>query len=302
VRRVGSPASRQSSTPPAAENQDHTAGFLSTSSLLPPAEFPTFNPSSTPVDWVRPVAAPFDPHTGAWHVYSGQAELSYKRLTRTIDLSSATSGALNFWASYDTEPGWDFLFVEAHEVGTDNWTTLPDVNGHTGTEPGDSCAAGWHDIHPWLEHYQTFDPVAGTCTATGTSGAWNAASGNSGGWVPWSVDLSAFAGKQVEVSISYASDWFFQGLGVFVDDASVEANGATVASTSFESGLDGWTVAGPAPGSAPGATDWERTQRTIDEGAVAVTRDTVYAGFGLEGLSPAARNDFVKRAMKHLLG
>ena len=39
---------------------------------------------------------------------------------------------------------------------------------------------------------------------TGTTGAWNAATGNSGGFQDWNVDLSAFAGKQVEVSITYA--------------------------------------------------------------------------------------------------
>jgi hypothetical protein len=33
-----------------------------------------------------------------------------------------------------------------------------------------------------------------------------------------------------------------------------------------------------------------------------VTTDTVYAGFGLEGLPPAGRNEFVTRSMDHLLG
>jgi hypothetical protein len=33
---------------------------------------------------------------------------------------------------------------------------------------------------------------------------------------------------------------------------------------------------------------------------VTTTRDSVYAGFGLEALTPAARDDFVKRAMRQL--
>ena len=33
-----------------------------------------------------------------------------------------------------------------------------------------------------------------------------------------------------------------------------------------------------------------------------VTTDTVYTGFGLEGLAPAVRDDFVKRAMNQLIG
>ena len=38
---------------------------------------------------------------------------------------------LSFWVKRDTEPNWDFFFVEAHTVGVDDWTTLPDVNGHS---------------------------------------------------------------------------------------------------------------------------------------------------------------------------
>ncbi len=281
--------------PGSAGNQVHTASFLATSSFLPPAKYPQFGGSAT-VDWLRPGGAPFDPNTGAYYVYSGRSDVAYKRLTRTVDLTGATSGKLTFFTSYDTEPDWDFLFVEAHEVGTDNWTTLPDANGHTATGTGDSCAGEWRDLHPQLNHYQGAD-----CSPTGTTGSWHGATGPSGGWQEWSIDLSAYAGKQVEVSISYASDWATQGLGVFVDDARVIVNGATVAETSFEDGLGGWTIAGPPPGSQPTPT-YARSLTAFDEGAVVITRDTVYTGFGLEGLDPATRNDFVARAMRHLLG
>ncbi len=50
-------------------------------------------------------------------------------------------------------------------------------------------------------------PGTTACTAGGTTGRWYAASGNSNGWQEWDMDLSAFAGKQVEVSISYVTDW-----------------------------------------------------------------------------------------------
>jgi len=56
----------------------------------------------------------------------------------------------------------DFQFVEAHTVGQDDWTTLPDQNGHTDQNTGESCPEGWHtdpsdEIHPFLAHYQTFN-------------------------------------------------------------------------------------------------------------------------------------------------
>ncbi|MBP2703252.1 immune inhibitor A [Microbispora sp. RL4-1S] len=284
-----------------ADNQDHTSAFVTTSSVLPPDRFPQFA-SAAPLKWQYGGGAPFSSHTGSWSVQSGQADASYKRLTRTIDLTGHTSGSLSFWTSYDTEPGWDFLTVEAHTVGQDDWTTLPDTNGHTSQEPGDSCASGLVDLHPFTAHYQTYDGAT-SCTPTGTTGAWNAASGSSKGWQQWSIDLTPYAGKQVEVSVSYISDWGTQGLGVWLDDTKVTADGATLADTSFEDDLGGWTVAGPPPGTDAALNDWARSDQSLDDGAAVTTKDTVYFGFGTEGATTQAmRTDLVKRSMTHLLG
>ena len=285
--------------PGSAGNQDHTASLLTTSSFLPPDQFPQFATTAA-AGWARPGSAPFDPRTGSWYVTSGQADSAYKRLTRTVDLTGASSGELRFFASYDTEALWDFMFVEAHEVGTDNWTTLPDANGHTSTELGEStsCDSNWVGrLHPHLAHYMNAE-----CEPTGTTGTWNAATGSSGGWGEWAVDLSAYAGKQVELSITYATDWSTQGLGIFLDDTRVIADGVPVAETSFETDLGGWTVAGPPPGSQPGSNNWSRSQQAFEEGSVVTTADTVYLGFGLEGLAPAERDDLVARSIEHLLG
>jgi hypothetical protein len=279
-----------------ADNQFHTASLLPTSSFLPAVQFPQFA-SSAPMAWDRPGAAPYSPFTGDWYVHSQTADVSWKRLSRTVDLTGASSADLQFKISYDTEPDWDFVTVEAHEVGTDVWTTLPDINGHTASDTGLSCPEGWVTIHPFVEHYQGAD-----CSSTGSSGSWNAASGRSDGWQDWDLDLSAYAGSQVELSISYISDWATQGLGVFVDDTRIVVDGATNTETSFEDGLGGWVVADPPDGSfAP--NNWIRTQQVFDEGAAAVTDDTVFTGFGAEGLtSDAMRDSFVARAMEHLLG
>ncbi len=233
-------------------------------------------------------------------MFSGQADESYKRLTRTVDLTGATTGQLKFFTSYETESDWDFLMVEAHQVGSDAWTTLPDLNGHTDSDTGSSCAEGWSELHPFLAHYQTVQ--GDECLPTGTTGDWNASSGSSSGSEEWAVDLSAYAGQKVELSITYVSDWGTQGIGVFVDDATITADGTSVADTSFEADLGGWTVAGPPEGSAANITDWARSQLAYEEGAVAVTADTVFTGFGLEGLPAADRDEFVTRSMEHLLG
>jgi bacillopeptidase F (M6 metalloprotease family) len=233
-------------------------------------------------------------------MYSQIADVSYKRLMRTITVP-AGGASLSFWTSYNTEDHWDFVFVEAHTVGQDNWTTLPDLNGHTSTDTGESCPAGWHELHPFLAHYQTFVPgPPDTCTPTGTTGSWNAASGNSGGWQQWQVDLSAYAGQQVEISISYASDWAVQGLGVFVDDIVVSTGEG---STSFETDTGGWQVPGAPPGSSPNVNDFIRTtSEGFPEAATVSTPDTLYFGFGFEGITGAStRATVMGRAMNHLL-
>ena len=226
---------------------------------------------------------------------SGQADSSYKRLTKTIDLTGAQAARLKFRTSFDTEADWDFMFVEAHVVGSDDWTTLPDANGLTTTATGESCKSKITTLHPFVAHYQGAD-----CSPTGTTGTWNAATGNSGGWKEFDADLSAYAGKQVEVSITYMSDWTTQGLGVFLDDVRVETGGTVAQRTSFESDLGGWTVAGPPPGSDLNSSDWSRSQLAFDSGAAVTTKDSVYVGFGLETLTAAERDALVKRSLKHL--
>jgi hypothetical protein len=279
-----------------AQNQNHSASFIATSGILPASAYPQFR-SWASAKYDRP-GGPFDPHTGDWYVYSQIGDVSYKRLTRTITVP-AGGATMSFWTSYNTEAHWDFVFVEAHTVGQDDWTTLPDLNGHTGTDTGESCPAGWHELHPHLAHYQTWDGVS-ACTSTGTTGSWNAAEGNSGAWQQWKVDLSAYAGKQVEVSIAYASDWAVQGLGTFIDDVEVSTGEGT---TSFETGLDGWQVTGPPPGSAPNPNNFIRTTAAgFPEGAAMTTADSIYFGFGFEGITDAsARAAVMGRAMGYLL-
>ena len=210
--RAGSPTRSPVGRPASTTSQDHTASFVPTSGFLPPDQFPWFGPSSVPVDWVRPSSAPFEPHSGDWHAYSGQADESYKRLTRTVDLTDATTGRLQFFTSYETEVDWDYLFVEAHKVGSDDWTTLPDLNGHTGTDTGLSCPEGWGELHPFLAHYQT--KQGDECTPTGTTGHLARSDRD-----PRTVLRSGRStwlrtpASRVELSITYVSDWGTRAIG-----------------------------------------------------------------------------------------
>ena len=207
------------------------------------------------------------PTTGDQFAYSQQGDFGYKRLTRTIAVP-ASGAQLSFWVDYETEELWDYVFVEAHTPGDDDWTTLPDLNGHTDQGTGFTCP-GWHDFHPFLTHYQTSE-----CDPHGTTGDWWAATGASDGSEQWAVDLGAYAGSSVEVSVTYVTDFVINELGVVVDDVEVSTGEG---STSFEDDgdtLDGWAVPGPPEGSGPSADDW--IVATVDD--LPPTRGAIAAG------------------------
>ena len=194
-----------------------------------------------------------EPRTGEQYAISQRGDPSYKRLMRKISVPQ-DGATLSFWISRDTEPNWDFVFVEAKTVGVNDWTTLRDLNGHASQDTGFSCPF-WHELHPFLTHYQT-DDGAGSCLPDGSTGEWWAASGSSDGWEKWKVDLSDYAGKTVRVSVSYASDDFIQYAGAFVDDIVVSTGKGN---TSFENDRvpsDGWYVPGAPARSAPNPNDW----------------------------------------------
>ena len=278
-----------------------TSSFVTTSGVLPVDEYPQFE-SRASARWAKP-GGPFDPHDGSKYVYSQIADASYKRLTREIAVPAA-GGELTFWTSYDTEPDWDYLTVEARPAGSDDWTTLPDANNHTTQSTGQSCpgsTSGWADeLHPHLTHYQTYHAGSpATCTPTGSSGEWNAATGSSNGWQQWRIDLGDYAGETVEISIAYISDWGTQNLGVFLDEFAWPGG-----STSFE-GTDtgGWQVTGPPAGSGANANNFEITDAGgFPVGASITTPKSLLSGYGFETISTAdQRKAVMGRAAAYLL-
>jgi hypothetical protein len=281
-----------------ADNQLLAQTFVTTSTILPADEFPQFA-STRAIGFDRPPA--YDPPEGTKYAYAESSDEGYQRLRRTIDLTGATSGSLKFKLSYDTETEYDYVFVEAHTPGQDDWTTLPDKNGHTSTAVGASCDIDWDTIHPFLAHYQTNPTAAADCTNTGTTGSWNAATGNSGGFQDWEIDLTPYAGKPVEVSITYAQDFASAGLGVFLDGLQVVKNGAVTESNGFEAGLAPWE-AGPPPAGTENDAAWvSRESVGFVDGPGIATDDTLLWGFGLEGITTRAeRASALKDAVAYL--
>ncbi|MEU3982719.1 M14 family zinc carboxypeptidase [Streptomyces sp. NPDC026672] len=246
---------------------------------------------------------PYGPYSGSSMAAAVHTDDGYKRLTRTVDLGGVTAAdapALSTRMLWDTEPGYDHAIVEARTVGSDDWTTLPEAGGASRSTVPTECGAGFLiNEHPWLTHYLTL--ADGACTATGTSGSWNSLTGSSDGWQQVSFDLSAYAGKSVELSITYVTDPGSGGHGVLVDDASLVVGGAARDTEGFETSLGPWSVAGPPAGSPAVLKDWARTGTLFRTFGAVTTDDTVLLGFGLEQVTAAAdRTALLGRALAAL--
>ena len=288
-----------------AANQLDVATTLVTSSVLPEETYPQFASERS----VEIVDAPpaFDPTSGSMYAVATSEDGGWQRLRKTIDLTNLTPGQaadIAFKMSYDTEPEFDYVIVEAHTVGQEDWTTLPDMNGHTTDDTGQSCLIDWRSIHPFVDTYQTVITPGEECSNQGSGdGEWHGATGNSAGFQDWKVDLSAYAGSEVEISISYVQDFAFDGLGVFVDDVVVTEDGTATETIDFESGPGGFEPGPPPPGSEE---DTQRAWEVRDsvgwiDGPGVATEDTLYWTFGFEGVSdPAVREQLLGSSLAYL--
>jgi hypothetical protein len=269
-----------------------TATLASTSSMLQTPAYDDF--SEVVASWDRLEAGPFTPHTGSQYLYSGADDQAYKRLSTEITVPQ-DGGTLTFWTSFDIEQDWDYFFVEAAIAKTDDWTTLPDVNGHTSDSGGESChdGTGWgEDLHPRLLNYQTDGGTS--CDPTGTTGTWNAATGSSGGWQEWEIDLTPYAGQTIDLALVHATDWGTLNLGVWLDDLVVVA-GADSSTTSFEGSDLGVWNSGPGLQGSPNPVQWPTTPSTqsFQEGAVIGTKDLTFVdgpGFTTQYVTSATRD------------
>ena len=233
---------------------------------------------------------------------AGAHSRAYKRLGQDRRPDRRDGAAADFKFSADVEEDWDWVVVEARDVTTDPdsdaWTTLPeaDTDGAgnadvslTTTEHGrqlpEGLATDADAPHPFLLHYWTRD-----CEPTGTTGEWNAFTGSSGGWTDWTVDLSAYAGKKVELRISVITDWGTLGLGAWVDDWQLDGRRDDARVQRLRAAARTAVAVGRrprAPTTRP--TAGRSASQEFTEGGVVATDDTVYTGFGFEGLNESAR-------------
>ncbi|MER6693837.1 M14 family metallopeptidase [Streptomyces minutiscleroticus] len=275
--------------------------YTVTSDSLPADTYPRF--TSAGAGEFAGTVNPYGPYAGSAMAAAVHTDNAWKRLTRTVDLTGVAAGeapTLRAHLLWDTEPGYDHAVLEARTAGADDWTTLPEAGGATTADVPAECEAGFLlRLHPELKRYLTLGDDG--CGNTGTSGSWNSLTGSSSGWQQMEFDLSAYAGRTVELSLSYITDPGSGGRGVLADEVSLVTGGTAADTEGFETSLGAWSVPGPPAGSPAVLRDWARSGELFSTHAAVTTRDTVLLGFGLEHVArPADRTALLGRALAAL--
>jgi immune inhibitor A len=155
---------------------------------------------------------PADPFSGNYAFYSNQGDEADMTLTKKFDFSKQEVPlTLSYWIWYDIEKDYDYLYLSASTDG-DTWQILTTPSGTPDDPTGNSY--GW---------------------------AYNGLSGNSPKWIHESVDISQFAGKEVQFRFEYITDAAVNGEGFLVDDISIPEIDYFAG---FENDDDGWNAEG----------------------------------------------------------
>lgn len=153
---------------------------------------------------------PADAHSGRYAFWSNKGDESDMTLTREFDLTAVSGAAsLSYWAWYDLEKDYDYLYLVASTDGGQNWQIITTPSGTAEDISGNSYGWGYN--------------------------------GESGGWKQETVDLSAFAGQKVTLRFEYVTDAAVNGEGFLLDDISLPEAGY---SADFENDEGGWQAQG----------------------------------------------------------
>ncbi|GHA70874.1 immune inhibitor A domain-containing protein [Streptomyces termitum] len=178
------------------------------------AEYNTKNPQALVVELPKKavttdIVAPAEGTTQWW---SGMGDDLKNTLTRSVDLTGKSAASLELKGWYDIEAEYDYLYTEVSTDGGANWTAVD------GTADGVALPRD----------------AAGSPALTDVSGAHK----------KLVYDLSAYAGKKVDLRFRYQTDGGAGGKGFTADAITLTADGATVFADGAENGDNGWTAKG----------------------------------------------------------
>jgi immune inhibitor A len=153
-------------------------------------------------------------NSGRYLWWSNRGDDSDMTLTQAFDLSAVDQATLEFWAWYDIEADWDYVYVEVSTDGGQTWHILTTPSCTTANPNGNSFG----------------------CAYTGESGAEVSPE-----WTYQQVDLSAYAGQEALIRFEYVTDDAISQPGFALDDVAIPEIGYA---SDFEADDGGWQAAG----------------------------------------------------------
>ena len=153
---------------------------------------------------------PQSAYSGSYAFYSNKGDESDMTLTQTFDFTDEMIPIeMTYQTWYDLETDYDYLYLEASTDGGETWQILNTPSCTNYDPSGNSYGCGYN--------------------------------GETGGWIPETVDLSQFAGQEVTLRFEYITDAAVNGEGLLLDDISIPTIGYT---TDFETDDGGWDAKG----------------------------------------------------------
>ena len=133
---------------------DEAGTFLPTSAVLPPDEFPQFASARVGRLPGRPAGQPRDLRGRLVRRGDARRQLLHAARADRRPHRGHRGARHRRWSSRcptTSRPGYDNVIVEAHPVGTDDWTTLPEAGGLSDTDSPAECEVGFLlELHPFL--------------------------------------------------------------------------------------------------------------------------------------------------------
>ena len=192
------------------------------------------------------------PHSGTYEWYSDAEAWAWRSFSQSFNIP-AGGATLNFQTFFDIEEDWDYGYVEVYDQDTGEWYTLDAV----GTV--NNVAIGQDNPNT---------PAGREPTDYEAAGRWHGFTGNSGGWIPVSMDLGPFAGHKIDLYFTTWQDGAFTLQMMYVDEISITGTGIDFFDD-VEEGEDGWT-----------STGWYVTDGILANGFGVRTMDTKFVPTG----------------------
>ena len=164
-------------------------------------------------------------YSGTYEWYSDAEAWAWRSFYQTFSIPVG-GATLEFMTYFEIEGNWDYGYVEVYDQDTGEWYTL-DAAGTVNT-----VAHGQDNPNT---------PDGREPTDYETAGRWHAFTGESGGWIPVSMDLTPFAGHSIDLYFTTWQDGAFTLQMMYVDDISISEIGFF---DDIEAGEDGWASAG----------------------------------------------------------